>query len=571
MTRVALYARYSSEGQREASIDDQYRNCEHYATREGWEIVERYEDKGISGTKDETARPGYGKMLSAARAKRFDVLLVDDLSRLSRDSMKTEEARRLFVFLGVRLIGVSDGVDTASKGHKALSGFKGLMNDIFLDDLREKTHRGLAGQALKGNNCGGRIYGYKPVPVCHPTETDEYGRPKIVAVRRQIDEEQAPWVRQVYEWYADGRSPRDIADELNQRHIPAPGAAYKRKTPSRHYGTWSPTVLHGDLQQATGMLSNPIYIGRVIWNRREWVLNPETHRRIPKLRPESEWIVTEQPDLRIVPQALWERVQERRKAQALGQVANGQVRVGRGPKFLLSGLLKCDECDSNFVISDYYRYACGGHLNRGSSVCKNDMRVSRKLVEERCLAGIREELLAPDVVDRIIQKTTQLLAQRNRQHQPESERFQKQLAKVEQEITNIMAAIKAGILTASTKAELEKAEAERARLLSATKASASKADKIATLLPRAKERVEAFVQDIGAIGTKHVAQAREQLRDLLGEIRLVPTADGYLEAVLQARNEGVVKVAIGTKLNFLVAGTRYTGTVILQPIVIIME
>ena len=101
--------------------------------------------------------------------------------------MKTEEVRRLFVYLGVRLIGVSDGIDTATKGHKALTGFKGLMNDIFLDDLREKTHRGLAGQALKGNNCGGRVYGYKPVPVYHPTETDEYGRPKIVAVRRQID------------------------------------------------------------------------------------------------------------------------------------------------------------------------------------------------------------------------------------------------------------------------------------------------------------------------------------------------------------------------------------------------
>jgi site-specific DNA recombinase len=181
-----------------ASIDDQYRNCEQFAEREGWQIVERYTDKGISGTKDETGRSGYKAMLDAARAKGFDALLVDDLSRLSRDSMKTEEARRLFVYLGVRLIGVSDGIDTDSKGHKVLSGFKGLMNDIFLDDLRDKIHRGLAGQALKGNNCGGRVYGYRHVPSCHPTETDEYGRPKVLAVRREIDDEQAQWVRHVF-------------------------------------------------------------------------------------------------------------------------------------------------------------------------------------------------------------------------------------------------------------------------------------------------------------------------------------------------------------------------------------
>lgn len=84
-------------------------------------------------------------MLKAAKATQFDVLLVDDLSRLSLDSIKTEEIRRLFVYLGIRMIGVSDGIDTAAKGHKTLSGFKGLMNDIFLDDLRDKTHRGLAG------------------------------------------------------------------------------------------------------------------------------------------------------------------------------------------------------------------------------------------------------------------------------------------------------------------------------------------------------------------------------------------------------------------------------------------
>ena len=212
--RCAVYCRYSSEGQREASLADQARNCEAFAKRQGWRVAARFSDRAVSGTQDENGRPGYKAMLDAARAKQFDVLLVDDLSRLSRDSMKTEEARRLFVFLKIRLIGVSDGIDTASKGHKALSGFKGLMNDMFLDDLAEKTHRGLAGQALKGYNCGGRNYGYKHVPIEHPTEKDEYGRPKILAVRRQIDAEQAHWVKQIFTWFAGGKTARQIAAEL---------------------------------------------------------------------------------------------------------------------------------------------------------------------------------------------------------------------------------------------------------------------------------------------------------------------------------------------------------------------
>src|SRR5262245_51142408 len=110
---VAMYARYSSEQQREASIDDQFRNCEQYAARQGWSVTARYEDTAISGST--AARPGYQQMLTDAQAHRFEVLLIDDFSRLSRDQVETEQARRRLVHWKVRLIGVSDGIDTAAK------------------------------------------------------------------------------------------------------------------------------------------------------------------------------------------------------------------------------------------------------------------------------------------------------------------------------------------------------------------------------------------------------------------------------------------------------------------------
>lgn len=156
------------------------------------------------------------------------------------------------------------------------------------------------------------------------------------------------------------------------------------------------------------------------------------------MRPESEWVVTEQPDLRIVPQELWGKVQERRKAIHLGQSEFGQKRTGPGPKYLVSGLLKCDECGSNFVMSDYYRYACGGHLNRGKSVCTNAVRVPHVLVEERCLAPLRDELFTPEALTIFSQETTRLLAERNRQREPELGKVQRQLQRVDGEIANIM-------------------------------------------------------------------------------------------------------------------------------------
>jgi site-specific DNA recombinase len=190
---VALYARYSSEHQREASIADQFRTCERSAQSQGWTVSHRYEDKAITGSRAD--RPGYQMLLQEAQARRFDVLLVDDLSRLTRDEAESIQLRRRLDFWGIRLIGVSDGYDSAAKGHKLQASVRGIINELYLDDLREKTHRGLMGQALKGYSSGGRAYGYRRVPIEDRGKQDEYGRPVITAVRWEPDAEQANWVR----------------------------------------------------------------------------------------------------------------------------------------------------------------------------------------------------------------------------------------------------------------------------------------------------------------------------------------------------------------------------------------
>jgi site-specific DNA recombinase len=261
--------------------------------------------------------------------------------------------------------------------------------------------------------------------------------------------------------------------------------------------------------------------------------------------------VTEQPALRIVSQALWLKVQERRKA-----AANGPHHQARNPKYLLSGLLKCAECESNFVMQSYCQYGCAGHKDRGASVCGNSLKVSRNLAEQKLLAGIQRDLFTSEGLALFVKETTRLLTERSRQRQPERDQAQHRLIEVEDELDNITKAIKAGILTPTTKAALMNAEAERTRLQQIVTVHKATADKVVTMLPRAKERYRDVIEGIGALSAKHLPQAREQVRALVGEIRLTPTKAGYLVATLTGRYAGLLTLLSGGKLNYDGCGGR---------------
>lgn len=133
MIRAALYARYSTDMQREASTEDQARNCRRIAEREGWQLGQTYQDQAVSGSR--TDRAGYQSMLADARAGKFDVLLIDDFSRLSRDQVEAKTTFRRLEHWGVRVIGVSDSYDSEAKTRKVHRAVKNLMNEVYLDDL----------------------------------------------------------------------------------------------------------------------------------------------------------------------------------------------------------------------------------------------------------------------------------------------------------------------------------------------------------------------------------------------------------------------------------------------------
>jgi site-specific DNA recombinase len=193
-------------------------------------------------------------------------------------------------------------------------------------------------------------------------------------------------------------------------------------------------------------------------------------------------------------------------------------------------------------MADGTRYGCAGYLNRRG--CKNTVRVRRDLVEEKCLSRLKQELSAPEREALFIKEAARLYTERVRASQSEAERFQRQLAGIEQEIKNLLTAIKQGIFTASTKAELEHLEAEQDRLRQQVQAPSAK---VVSFLPRAKDRYEALLQNLSNISPRYREPLREQIHALVGKIQLQPMADGYLEAVMPPPFEGLIKLISGIK------------------------
>ena len=543
---AAIYSRFSTDKQSEDSIEDQSRNCAAYAERWGFAIGHRFEDRAMSGASN--ARPGYTAMLAAAERREFDVLLVDDLSRLSRDEVEMKQVIRRFKFRGIRIIGVSDGYDSDSKGQKIQSTMRGLMNEIYLDDLREKTHRGLSGKVLNGYSAGGRTYGYKRNPIPDYTKTDADGRPEVKAVERAINDGEAEWVRQIFSWFAAGRSPKWIAAELNRQGVPSP-----------RNSVWVASSIYGDSKTGVGLLNNPLYIGHYIWNRSAWLKDPDTGKRKRLARPEAEWLTKDMPELRIVSPDLWEAVQDRlaeihASSTAIRKALENPASRSHSGRYMFSGLLKCGCCGSNYTIHSTTSYGCATNLNGGDAACSNRLRVPRRVVEERVLEAIQDILFTDDAVTLFVGETKKLLNQAKAKEKPDGQVTKRHLAQAERERANIMIAIKAGIITDSTKAELERVEAEAKRLQNELADGDEEVEKLARALPNAVERYMALASNLRATLQVDAPLARQHLRALVGSVKLLPAPEGHLVASVQRSLEGLISLASGSKVNGVASG-----------------
>ena len=507
---AAIYARFSTDKQDRSSIEDQTRICRDWAKHHGLAVVAVFADEATSGSVPVIRRAGGAAMHAAALAGQFDVLILEGLDRLSRDQVDQEQVVRRLEHRGIRLVGISDGYDSNSgESRFMLRGMRGIVNEVYRRDLPPKIRRGLAGQIVRGFHAGGMSYGYRSLAVGMNDRGEADG------FRLEIVPEQAAIVREIFARFAAGEGMTRIASDLNARGVPGPGR--KKTKPS----TWSATALYGTPKAGSGLLNNELYIGRYVWNRREWVKDPDDPtRRVPRMRPREEWHVAERPDLRIVDDETWSGVRARMEAPRQGTGRRGR---GGAPRTLFGGLLRCGRCGGPMIAVHSRYYGCAAHKTRGPAICEGTF-APRAESDRRLIQGLREEVLAPAAIARIRTRVKELLQNLQGQSSTEAEARNGRIAGLQGEINRLTDAIAQMGLSAALRTRLEAAEAELADLTAQGAKTQGRAPAYDSEQIGARIREVALRLEEALAGDVEVA--RGILAKRLGEIRVEERDDG---------------------------------------------
>jgi DNA invertase Pin-like site-specific DNA recombinase len=510
--RAAVYARYSSDLQRPASIDDQERRCREEIARRGWQEVAGHSDAEIAGTVTQR-RPGYQRLLTAARAREFDVVVVDELSRLTRDSEEQAGLRKRLQFWGVHLRTL-DGIDTVASPQSAAPMMlaKAFVNEAESEANAHRSRRGLAGRVLAGQHAGGAPYGYRTRPVHADKPGDPPGTGPVIGYEYLIHDAEAETIRRAFGLYAEGMSTRRIAALLNAEGVLPPGARWRDRQGARR--TWSYGAIHGDPTKGLGILNQEKYIGRLIWNRTTWPRDPERDgKQVRRELPHEEWVIQEAPALRIVPQELWEAVKARQaqRSSRLRQVAA----VPATPR-LLSGLLVCGRCGARYVLRGRQTYCCASRQNRGNVVCDCMATVNAAEAEQAILDLLEPLFCSEEVMQRLVAQVRDRLTKaraRRSEHRSAETQLKSQLAKVQTEIGRLVDWIAKGTLVDDLESRMQAAQEHREHLRrELAKLTATGPPTGLELLPSAVRKIVADLRGMLAAGqTERVKSALSRL------------------------------------------------------------
>ncbi|SDG82542.1 Site-specific DNA recombinase [Bradyrhizobium sp. Rc2d] len=381
---AVLYARYSSDMQKATSIDGQLLLCRKVALRNNLDIIGEFVDAAKSGL-TEGARDGYQRLLNGVRKHDFDVVVVEHFDRLSRDPATIQRLKQVFEFNGVELMDQKGVYATATD-----ISIASLYNTIYKPQLAEKVRRGHDNAVTNGRIPGSYAYGYRPKP----------GAPG----ERTIDEDEAKVVLRIFTEYAAGRSTRSIAADLTREGVPSPGAIRHKNKAGRT--TWNHQCITGG-RHGRGIIGNDLYIGEIHWNVRSTIINPETQKKQKRRNPEERHIIVKKPELRIVPQVLWDRAQKVRSVRAVHMFGpTGKPRrrivIPRNNEHPLAGVLRCGVCNGHMRIAQSSRNgapraACANAHQRGT--CEHTRSFDMDVLLEDASAKIEVKLLSPRAIE----------------------------------------------------------------------------------------------------------------------------------------------------------------------------
>jgi site-specific DNA recombinase len=438
--RAVIYARFSTDLQSVSSLDDQVRLCRDRIERDGHELVQVYKDRAVSGAT--LMRKGIQALMQDAARGDFGLVYAEALDRISRDQEDVAGVFKRLRFADIKIITLSEG--DIGELHV---GLKGTMNALFLKDLADKTRRGLRGRVESGRSGGGNSYGYDVVRSAQADGTVQVGERRINLVEAEI-------VRRIFREYSQGSSPRAIAKRLNRDGIPGPMGA-----------PWGPSTINGNRKRGTGLLNNEFYIGKLVWNRLRYVKDPVTGKRRSRLNPETDWVIKDIPELRVVAQELWEAV----KARQAATTRNTRPDAGRKdfweqqrPRYLLSGLMKCGHCGASYTKYGRNRFGCAAARDRAT--CTNHLTIHIGEIESAILTGLKEQLMDHALFEEFARE---FMAEVNRSRSvlaSERESLQRELARVTKQIDTLVEAILGGADALALNTKLKLLEGQKAEL-----------------------------------------------------------------------------------------------------------
>ncbi|MGY4433967.1 site-specific DNA recombinase [Bradyrhizobium sp. F1.13.1] len=505
---AVAYARFSSDLQRDRSIDDQLALCESIARQHGYRIVKVYHDRAKSGS-SMFERDGLLELMKSTKTAKFDAVICESLDRLSRDQ---EDLAGLFKRLKFREIKI---VTSDGEANDISVGVRGIVGSMFLTDLGNKVRRGHNGRVREGKFPGAVTFGYSRV----------LGKPG----ERQIHPEHSAIVLRVFREYASGKTTREIAAGLTRDGIPTPSGGK----------FWNHQTFTGGRGGKRGMIGNRLYIGELIWNANRSVLDPETGKKLKRRGKPEDVISVSVPHLRIVPQELWDAangVCTSRAESKFGAGGKRPQRVGYRPysrEHLLAGMLSCGACGGHMRIAQVSRdggprAACAAAHQLGT--CQHRKSYDMSVLQATVLAGVKANLTNPDALAAFTKGYHEHWAERQREMRSDREGTKRALNRVTVQIDRIVTAISDSDEPVKPLMDkLKRLEAERAGLAEKLRLiEADGGNNVVTMHPVTMEKFAASIDGLHAAltnlkGSVEVASLHSAFRNIFDRIVVHPT------------------------------------------------
>lgn len=489
--RLALYARFSSDNQRDESIDAQIRIMEDYANRTGpWEILEPYIDRAKSATTDK--RPAFQQMIEDAEEGKFDAVLVHKLDRFSRDKYSSAVYKHRLKKCGVRLISVTENLDGSPESIVLESVLEG-MAQYYSANLSREVMKGLMENALNAKHTGGKpALGY-----------DVGSDGKYI-----INEKEAIIVKSIFDLYLEGKGYGQILNFLNEK-------GWKTKTGR----SFSKSALYH-------ILRNESYKGVYTFNKDK---SRGKFSNSIASSEEDQTVRIENGMPAIVSQSDFDEIQ---KLLSYNKLSGGAQKAKE--QYLLTGIAVCGECGSPMQGNSrtggntdkmYRSYRCGCKVNKKQ--CKNK-EIRKNLIEEYVLDQLERMVLNERMVPEVVRSINEKIQEAKKSSKAEIKEVTATLTKVEEQIDKIVEIIMEGVSLGSFKEKLARLEQEREELQVklAKLRDIDSNDDIRSITE--EETMELIKKVKGYVLTRNIPQCKKFIRDYVQKVLVY---EGHIEVI----------------------------------------